>query len=86
MWLFLIINPQAKLAINTHAAVVDIHNSVTNIHAVVSEVQHDTTNTHTLVSDIYRNIFTTQERTINLSQKMAVALDPSPETHFPFPW
>ena len=62
-WTLLIVHLQTELAINTHVAVTDIHDGVTNMHTTVSEVQHDTSNTYNMVSDMHRHILKNQEGT-----------------------
>ena len=47
---------QTELAINTHVAVSEVRQEVTDTHNIVSDVQQNVTGTHNIVSDIHRTI------------------------------
>ena len=54
VWLFLTLNSQTELIINTHV-------TVSETHAIVSELEHNTTNTRVMVSEIHRTVVKGQD-------------------------
>ena len=54
VWLFLTLNSQTELIINTHV-------TVSETHAIVSELEHNATNTRVMVSEIHRTVVKGQD-------------------------
>ena len=61
VWPLLTLRFQTELAVNTRAAVSEIHDDVVNTNTIVSELKHNLANTQIMVSDIHRTVVKGQE-------------------------